>query len=61
VLREASSREYKNFLLSHPYSLAMYKTSVGIENVRWTYDEYTQAVDSKRLNITFNGSAYLTQ
>jgi insulysin len=46
VLREAASREYKNFLRSHPYSLATYKTSVSLESVRWTFDEYIQVVDA---------------
>jgi hypothetical protein len=38
-------REYKNFLFEQPYQRAMYNINLLIEHIRWTIEEYIEAIN----------------
>lgn len=37
-------REYKNFQFEQPYQRALYNVNLVVEHVRWTIDEYLNAI-----------------
>eukprot|EP01121_Diplochlamys_sp_Union-15-3_P012400 TRINITY_DN3708_c0_g1_i4.p1 TRINITY_DN3708_c0_g1~~TRINITY_DN3708_c0_g1_i4.p1 ORF type:complete len:951 (+),score=168.25 TRINITY_DN3708_c0_g1_i4:43-2895(+) len=45
LIKEAVTREYKNFQLEQPYSRALYNINLCTESFRWTNEEYIEAIE----------------
>jgi len=45
LIKETVTREYKNFQMEQPFTRALYNINLCIENLRWSNEEYIEAIE----------------